>query len=257
MARKGFMKFEEERGMAKNWVEYWNRQGAMTGDLWRAQSDFFVRQLLKELAFGPDDVLLDIGCGNGHVVSSLAPLVREAHGADTSALSVKTASKRYAQIPGLWFHLLDSADYLAVDELPLKGVTRIICVSVVQYYKHLDEVASLIARAKKIAAPGCKMLLADLLTDYSLYKDIAGVLLGGFQSGTFFAKLREVVSGNHNLYSRIRAENPVLTMTRREIENICAAAGAPLRFISRNLTGNLFRSHAIIDLVPPARETAS
>ena len=243
--------------MVTNWVEYWNRQGAMSGELWEAQSDFFVRQVMKELTFGPNDILLDIGCGNGHVTAALAAQVREAHGADTSERSVKTASERYAAIPNLYFHPLDPLDYLAVDELPLKGVTRIICVSVTQYYTNLDELASLIARAKKIAAPGCKMLVADLLTDYNLYKDIAGVLLGGIQSGTFFAKLREVVSGNHSLYTRIRAEHPVLTMTRGDVAHICAAEGVPLRFVSRNLTGNLFRSHALIDLVPPARESSS
>ncbi len=234
--------------MAINWVEYWNRQSSMAGALWQAQAAFFVRQIQKELAFGPQDVLLDIGCGNGHVIAALAPLAREAHGADTSESSVQNASKRYAHIPGLRFHKLDPSDYLAVDALPLAGVTRMLCVSVVQYYKSLDELALLIARAKKIAAPGCVLLLADLLTDYNLYKDIAGVLLGGVQSGTFFAKLREVFSGSHSLYARIRANNPVLTMTRRDLENICAAQGLPLRFLSRNLTGNLFRAHALIGL---------
>jgi cyclopropane fatty-acyl-phospholipid synthase-like methyltransferase len=242
--------------MAKNWVEYWNRRDAMTGELWRAQSAFFVRQIRREMAFGPEDVLLDIGCGNGHVAAALSALVREAHGADTSEISVRTASERYAHIPHLRFHALDPSDYLAVDSLPLRGATRILCVSVVQYYKNLDELAALIARAKKIAAPGCLMLVADLLTDYNLAKDIAGVLLGGFRSGTFFAKLREAVSGNHSLYARIRAENPVLTMTREDVEKICAAENVSLRFLSRDLTGNAFRSHALIGFAPAAAENA-
>lgn len=236
--------------MADNWVSYWNRKDAMTGSLWQAQSAFFVRQVLREIAFGPDDILLDLGCGNGHVTAGLAPYVKEAHGADTSVQAVHQARKLFAAVPNLHFHEVPPDRYLELDALPPRGVTRIVCVSVVQYYASLDEVRQLIARAKSIAAPGCRMLIADLLTEYTLHKDIAGVLLGGVHSGTFFAKLHEVLSGNHSLYARIRACNPVLTMSREDIRQLCAAEGVGLRFIGRNLTGNMFRSHALLDLFP-------
>ncbi len=234
-----------------NWIDYWNQEDAMSGRLWQAQADFFVRRLLKVLPFGPDDVLLDIGCGNGLVTAALAPRVREAHGADTSSARVREASERCAAAQNLHFHVLPPERYLDIHELPLPKVTRILCVSVVQYYKSLDELRLLVANAKKLAAPGCRMLVADLLIDYNLYKDITGVLLGGVLSGTFFAKLREVLSGSHNLYARTRAHNPVLTVTRRGLEDICAAEGVSLRFIPGNLTVNCFRAHALITLAEP------
>lgn len=241
--------------MAGNWIDYWNRKDSMTGELWQAQADFFVRQVSREVTFGPEDVVLDIGCGNGHVIAALATRVKEAHGADTSQVSVDQSAARYASVPNLHFHTLPPDDYLALDTLPMRDVTRMLCVSVVQYYKSINELRGLIARAKSIAAPGCLLLVADLLVDYNLYKDIAGVLLGGIESGTFFAKLREVVSGNHSLYARIRAENPVLTMKKSDVEAICAAEGVQLRFIPRNLTGNCFRAHALIELSPASQDS--
>ncbi len=241
--------------MNDNWVDYWNRKDSMTGELWRAQADFFVRQVTREISIGPDDVVLDIGCGQGHVIAALASRAREAHGADTSEHSVAQSRERHAGIGNLHFHALPKDDYLALDRLPVRNATRILCVSVVQYYRSLDELRTLIAKAKSIAAPGCRMLVADLLVDYSLYKDVLGVLLGGLQSGTFLAKLREVVSGNHSLYARIRAKNPVLTMTRRDLERVCADEGTSLRFIPCNLTGNCFRAHALIDLFPTTGAT--
>ncbi len=242
--------------MARNWIEYWNQKDSMTGGLWQAQADFFVRQASRELSFGPDDVLLDIGCGNGYVTASLATRVKEAHGADTSEVSVEQSRERYEGIPNLSFHTLPQDDYLDLESLPVRGVTRMICVSVVQYYKSLDELRRLIANAKRVAAPSCRMLIADLLVDYNIYKDVTGVLLGGLQSGTFFAKLKEVVSGNHSLYSRIRAANPVLTMKKSDLEEICRAEGVKLRLITRNVTGNCFRAHALIDLFPNGPENA-
>ena len=236
--------------MTDNWIDYWNRKDSMTGQLWRSQSDFFVSRLTQEMTIGAEDVILDIGCGQGHVIANLAPNVREAHGADTSEHSLAQARKAYENVTNLRFHALPPDNYLALDRLPVRNVTRILCVSVVQYYHSLEELRTLIANAKRIAAPGCLMLIADLLVDYSLYKDILGVLLGGLQSGTFLAKLREVISGNHNLYARIRANNPLLTMTRQDLEAICAQENTTLRFIRGNLTGNLFRAHALIDLFP-------
>ncbi len=233
-----------------SWIDYWNGNEAMTGDLWKAQSDFFVRQVSNVIAFGPDDVVLDIGCGNGHVIASLAERVREAHGADTSQSSVERARGHFSGQANLHFHALAPDKYLAVDSLPLPPVTRILCVSVLQYYRSTDEIRTLLMNAKKIAAPGCQMLLADLLVDYNIYKDIAGVLLGGFLSGTFIAKLKEVLSGKHKFYAKVRAQNPVLTLTRKDIADICMAEKLPLRFLPGNLTGNCFRANALIALNP-------
>jgi hypothetical protein len=41
-------------------------------------------------------------------------------------------------------------------------------------------------------------------------------------------------------------------MTRRDLERICVQEKTTLRFIRGNLTGNLFRAHALIDLFPAA-----
>ena len=233
--------------MASSWIEYWNRQNAMTGDLWTAQAAFFVRQVCKELPFQAHDVLLDVGCGAGHVTAMLAPMVQHAYGADTSAHCVEQAASSHAAIPNLRFLQLPPEDYTALDKMPLSGVTRILCVSVLQYYKSPDEIRSLVHNAKAIAAPGCRMLLADLLVDYALWKDVAGVLLGGLASGTFLAKLKELVSGNHSVYKATRSQNPVLTLGRDVIPGIAAAEGLKCRFIPANLTGNYFRAHALLE----------
>ncbi|MDR1946495.1 MAG: class I SAM-dependent methyltransferase [Desulfovibrio sp.] len=239
--------------MTDDWAEYWNRGEAMDGALWQAQSDFFVDRIRREMAFGPGDILLDIGCGKGYVTGALAPLLREAHGADTSTHALEEARLRCAALPNLSFHRLDPDAYLDIHRLPVKDVSIIFCISVVQYYKNIGEVRTLIANAKKIASPGCLMLLADLLVDYNFCLDVAGVLLGGLESNTFLAKLREVFSGKHKLYGRTRAEHPVLTMRRAEFEDACAAEKVRARFIRRNLTGNRFRTHALIELFPAAK----
>ncbi|MDR1685595.1 MAG: class I SAM-dependent methyltransferase [Desulfovibrio sp.] len=236
--------------MSDAWTAYWNRGEAMDGRLWQAQCDFFVSRVRKEIPLGPDDVLLDIGCGRGYTAEALAPELRAAHGADTSLHALEEARLRCAGIPGLTFHLLAPDAYLDIHRLPVRNVSVIFCVSVVQYYKNIGEVRTLIANAKKIAAPGCRMLLADLLVDYNGCLDVAGVLIGGLESGTFCAKLQEVFSGKHRLYGRTRAEHPVLTMRRAELEAVCAAENTRLRFIRRNLTGNRFRAHALIEILP-------
>jgi hypothetical protein len=93
------------------------------------------------------------------------------------------------------------------------------------------------------------MVLAVLLIDYNLLKYILGVLLCGLVLGTFFAKLFEMASRKYNKYTRIRAKNPLLTMTRKDLEKICAEEKVSLRFIKRKMTVSWFRTSAIIEFI--------
>ncbi len=233
--------------MSDTWVAYWDRDEALAGALWKAQTDFFMKQLQQEVPIYPQDVVLDIGCGKGYESACLAGLAKEVHGLDTSERNVQTARTRYASCKNLFFHTLPVDNYLSLTSLAVPEPTLIVCVSVVQYYKNIGELRTLIAEAKAISAPKGRMLLADLLVDYNLCKDVAGVFIGGLQSGTCRAKLREMVSGSHNIYARMRSKNPLLTMATKDVEEICASLGVSLRFIPRNLTGNYFRGHAFIE----------
>jgi SAM-dependent methyltransferase len=230
-----------------NWIDYWNRKDSMENKQWQIQSRYVVNKICKEFSFDKDkDVLLDIGCGHGYIINGLSGFVKQAYGVDTSEINIDMNKDKFRGTKNLFFYKLPIDDYLGIDKLPIKNVTHAIIVSVIQYYKSLDEVRLLISNLKKIMAQGGTLLLADLQIDYSLIKDIVGVLLGGLASGTFFLKLFEIASGKHNIYTRIRAKNPILTMTRKDLEMICKQENVSLRFIKREMTTSWFRKSVTI-----------
>ena len=54
---------------------------------------------LKLLEIGPEDVILDLGCGNGDFLEIAAPAVKRAAGVDISPLQVSLANERLKQFP--------------------------------------------------------------------------------------------------------------------------------------------------------------
>jgi SAM-dependent methyltransferase len=234
-----------------NWIDYWNRKESMQDKFWQKQAYFSAAQICKEMKFDKENsVLLDIGCGHGFVIERLAPFVKQAYGIDTSDINIKAAKERFCDKDNLAFYSLLPDRYLDIDKLNLQPVTHIICISVLQYYKSLEEICQLLANMKKIVAGGGgPVLLADLLIDYNFVKDSLGILWGDFLSGLLFSNLKEVFSTKHShIYSKVRQQSPLLTIKHGDLEKICKQENASLTFLKHNVTACRFRKSAIIEI---------
>jgi SAM-dependent methyltransferase len=234
--------------MADSWSTYWDSDGSMRGDFWSAHAKHFVRQLTKEFSFGPTDVILDIGCGNGLIAAELSSLVKEVHAADTSLRHIERARDEFSHIDNIYFHVLPETDYLSISNLPVRKVTWMHCVSVIQYYRSLDEVEKLILQARTISTPSCQMLLADLLVDYSLLADLWGSLWGALRFGCVRQKAAEFVDARAKGYKPLRQRLGLLHMGRAELLELTRRVGCRSRFVNRRLTLNSWRKHLLLDI---------
>ncbi len=98
--------------------EFWTTNA---GPLWVAQEgllDAFLAPVLSEVlttaGIGPDQSVLDIGCGTGHSTLKAARLVGPggfALGADISATMIARAKTRAVEMPQAHFSLTDVADH--------------------------------------------------------------------------------------------------------------------------------------------------
>lgn len=144
----------------ESWREYWSRDL-----LWRdsrlggISAGIFLRRAPEFLPFGRRDAILEIGCGPGHLAALLAPVVERVHAVDVAPQFVELCRQRCRDFGNVTVGLLGS------DYTDLAGCggpfTRIICVSVIQYYRDLAEVERLIRSARAVAAPGAALLIAD------------------------------------------------------------------------------------------------
>jgi len=143
------------------WRDYWSRDELWgESELWRENAALFLRRVARHVPFGPQDSVLDVGCGPGHLADLLAPRVASVHGVDVAPAFLRACRERCRR------HGNVTTALLGEDYTRLEGTggpfTRILCVSVVQYYREPGEVTRLIASARSVAAPGALMLIADL-----------------------------------------------------------------------------------------------
>ncbi|MDR3049402.1 MAG: hypothetical protein LBV16_06165, partial [Elusimicrobiota bacterium] len=190
----------------------------------------------------------------GGLVSQLSPFVKTAYGADTSDLNIENNKRKYSNIRNLSFFSLSPNAYTQIAQLPIQEKPTIItCISVLQYYKSLDEIGQLIENAKKIASPNCIMILIDLLADINVIKDFAYSVIGSIFAKTFWAQVQEVFSGRYGKCPTLRKKQPLLTMKRTELENLCAAHKVSLKFIKRKMTQDFARTNVALELFPKTK----
>jgi SAM-dependent methyltransferase len=145
----------------ETWRDYWSRDRLWRdSELLRINAALLRRRAPEAFTLGPDDAVLDIGCGPGLLEALLAPQVARVHAVDVAGQFVELCRERCREFGNVTVGALGE-DY--TDLSGLEGpFTRMLCASVVQYYRDPGEVVALIASARTVAAPGALMLVADL-----------------------------------------------------------------------------------------------
>jgi|WetSurMetagenome_2_1015567.scaffolds.fasta_scaffold600995_1 2-polyprenyl-3-methyl-5-hydroxy-6-metoxy-1,4-benzoquinol methylase len=145
-----------------NWIDYWSQDDFWkNSQLWKINSRLFYKSAKRFIEFEKTDSVLDIGCGAGYTETLLAPLVRSVYAVDVAKQFVDICSQRCQGHSNVQVRYLSKEDYTNLEKYP-GPFSIILCVSVVQYYRNLSEVESLINSIKKLASGGAQMLIADL-----------------------------------------------------------------------------------------------
>lgn len=232
------------------WAGYWDRDDFWRdAEIWRVNAVRFLRETRKLLEFGAADTVLDIGCGPGHLEAILSPLVREIVAADVAAQFVALCRQRCAGLGNVHAALL-GPDYTDLTALG-RDFSRILCVSVVQYYRNIGEVEALIESARRVARPGAVMLIADL----PLGRGPAGFAwdawcsaLQGVREGYGRALLRTAVArwAGDSRYTRFSREHPGLSFTIGELTSLIGRLGLEASLLRRSLSIHANRPSLLI-----------
>jgi SAM-dependent methyltransferase len=235
--------------MENYWINFWNRTDITE---WQKDLDYCLHNIFKEFSFEVSDSVMDLGCGNGYFASKIAPYVNHITGLDTSETTINYAREQY-QNRNMSFLTIPADKYTEIDKLTIGtegflGMDYIFAVSVLQYYKSIDEIRELIKNLKKIANKNCKLIFIDLLVDYNFIVDCFGAFFGAFKNGTLFNTVKVFGRFFKNSYGKTRKEHKLLTFNRNELEQVCKEESVALFWSKHNYNINCNRKTAIITL---------
>jgi len=75
-----------------------------------------IEDMVRNCRLGPEDIVLEIGCGVGRFATLLSPLVKEYHGVDLSAQMVRVGRERTAGLDNVYFEQCNGRDLSLYEE---------------------------------------------------------------------------------------------------------------------------------------------
>ena len=109
---------------------------------------------IEALELGPQDHLLDVGCGSGAAVRRAAPVAASASGVDLAPKMIERAIELAAGIENVEFRVAAS------DELPYEdgAFTAVLCTS---SFHHYPDAAATVREMERVLAPGGRIVIGD------------------------------------------------------------------------------------------------
>lgn len=231
--------------MSQSWIGYWEKQDLFKSEHWEKGMDYFLRQTEEILHFTLNDVVLDVGCGPGNLASRLSSQVKEIWGVDTSQRYIEECKTKFKSKPNCHWHLLDINDYTNLSFLPEKKFTLGLCVSVVQYYKSLEDIKKLLQNFQRASKPGARFLIADIPMSSKLV-DVLGFLLSCLKEGYVVRATHFIYKLLTSEYKQFKEKLGFLEMKPEELLQVVEELGLRAEYVQTPLTLSVGRKHLLI-----------
>ena len=123
----------------QKWIDFWRNGNFSSEKVSKMNMEIFIKATDPILGYDKEDIVLDIGSGFGYLASFLKHRVREIHCLDISEWFLGLYMKRFAHEKNVFSYKLDSENYTDLSIVRDKEFSKIICLSVIQYYKNIQD----------------------------------------------------------------------------------------------------------------------
>ena len=214
----------------RSWQVYWESLSD-SQQLFREQSEEYLRNLDIMLRIDPRARVLDFGCGFGHVAEMLSSRVEELFLWDASANMRSHARLKLDGQRNIKF--LDLSD----PKTPPHDLRfDLILVNSVVQYMTLDEFSTWLLRWRKMLAPGGRIVVSDLIPpDYQAIWDIVDLLRLSVRRGFLVRAIWQAL-GEIWRYRSTRRAQPLSRIGREELSERGRAVGLAFSCLPSNLT---------------------
>ena len=125
----------------------------------KAELDFVLNKISSE------DIVLDLGCGYGRIISPLAQKAKYVHGIDISEQNIQLVQKLYRQLANVSFKVMNAINLQFTDE----SHDVVVCIQNGISAFHVDPKA-LIQESVRVTKPGGRILFSTYTEDFWPYR---------------------------------------------------------------------------------------
>jgi ubiquinone/menaquinone biosynthesis C-methylase UbiE len=235
------------RGITNDWIEWWKTENVVSPATWFNNMEIFVTASASLLQYNSEDTILDIGCGPGYLAAFLKDTVKEIHCLDISQRYLDICKQRFTGYNNIFCHKLAEDNYTDFSFLKGRQFSIIVCQSVIQYYKEIGEVESLIKEIQRIASPGARVLISDIPISSSMATHVYSLLKGAIREKRLLeiSKMlfHAVATAKHRT---AYLSSGLLTFSEEKLNELIAKLNLDAEVLSSRLTINENRRHLLI-----------
>ncbi len=228
-----------------DWFDFWNTDETFSF-IMKKNMEFFLKNSSNIFSFREDDIVLDIGCGEGPLAEHLDIKVKEYYGVDTSLNYISSCRQKFEIQKNMHFKILDKKNYTDLSFLKTNPFTKILCMSVVQYYHDIIDIEDLILQVKKISKKGAVFLIADIPITKNTAADTFTMLRVALRNGYFLKAIQFLFKLKFSTYPNVRTMNKVLCISVEELRSLIKRLDLNASIIDQNLTLSCSRKHLLI-----------
>jgi 2-polyprenyl-3-methyl-5-hydroxy-6-metoxy-1,4-benzoquinol methylase len=228
-----------------SWFNYWNQADERMLANMRRNKEIFLRNSKKIISFNKNDIVLDIGCGPGLLEEHLKDKVKEIHCLDTSEYFINTLKKKFKGNSNIFIHQLSKAAFTDLSFLKHKKFSIVLCMSVVSYYKNIEDFKNLIIEVQKLCKGGI-LLITDIKVKKGAFEDILGLLKMGFKENCLLESIEFLIRSRFSLYYSVRKNRDLLVIPEEEIRKIIKELKLSAEILDTPLSLNSNRKHLLI-----------
>jgi ubiquinone/menaquinone biosynthesis C-methylase UbiE len=232
--------------MTNNWLEWWDSESIITHATWFNNMEIFVTASDALLHYDSQDIILDIGSGPGYLATFLKDKVQEIHCLDTSKRYLDLCRDKFSKDKSIFIYGLDKDNYTDLTLLKNKRFSKIICQSVIQYYRSINEVEKLVEEVRRIALPGARFLISDIPSTNNLVLLAYGLLKTALRKDRLSEVGKLLFQIGTSKYRKAYSSLRLLTLSDAQLKGLVDKLGLDADILNMNLTCNENRRHLLI-----------
>lgn len=234
---------------APGWTNFWKSERHAFDDVMRLATQYFAKRFSEEFDLHGNVHLFDYGCGPGFLADALADKAITFSGADINAYFIDLCRQNHPDANFFTIHADAQENASLLQQHLHRPADYIVLLSISQYLSSPDDLERIIASLKPHLNAGGRIVVADVVDEYTRsYRDALSLLWHALSKGRLggFLRFMRYVLGEQ--YAAVARTTQLQQISESFMRSMTARQGFSFVLIP-GLTFHPTRKNYVLNLV--------